>query len=130
VGDDWWVQVGFDGSDLLQGASGDIFQAFQDLSAGLAAGDHSLVQASLDEFDGALTQLTSAMTKIGSEQRGAQDAGELAERMSITFQSELSNMVDADIAYTYTLLAQLQTSYEAAISVSSSARMGTLFDRI
>jgi flagellar hook-associated protein 3 FlgL len=130
VADDWWVQVGFDGSDLLQGTSGDVFAAFQSLSTALSAGDHTLVQATLDDFDTALTQLTSAMTRVGTEQRASQDAGDLASSMRIAFAGELSNMVDADLAETYTMLSQLQTSYEAAISVSAAAKMGTLFDRI
>ena len=129
VADNLDVQVGWDGSDLLQGTT-DIIGAMVNLVANLTGGVADDVQTSIVEIDAALDQVAAARTRIGNEYLVAEDALDLTVSLDIELSEELSRDTEVDMAESYARLFELQTSFEAALQVTASSRTNLLFSRI
>ncbi len=129
IGDNNRTQVGWDGSDLLQG-TGDIIGAFSNLVANLGTGTTAAVQSSLDDFDDAIDQLSLAQVTIGRDYLKAEDAYDLTTILEVELAQQLANDTEADQAESYASLFEAQTAFEAALQVTASSRTSLLFSRI
>jgi flagellar hook-associated protein 3 FlgL len=126
VSDSIEVATGFVGSDILQGTT-DIYAALNTLITELQNNDPAAITTVLGDIDASIDQLSSALTRIGIEWQTAEDAGILADNLSVTLQGALSGVQDADAIETYTRLSELQIAYEAALQVGSTAASANLF---
>jgi flagellar hook-associated protein 3 FlgL len=129
VADSLTVQIGFDGSDLLQGTD-DVMLAMTNFVANLQTGTAAAVQSSIDELNGALDQVSGARAQIGNEFLTAEDALDLSISVDIELSEQLSRDTEVDMADSYTRLFEMQAAFEAALQVTASARTSLLFSRI
>lgn len=129
IGDNNRTQIGWDGSDLLQG-TGDIVLAFTNLVANLGTGTVAAVQSSLDDIEDAIDQLSRAQVTIGRDYLKAEDAYDLTAVLEVELSQQLANDTEADQAESYSSLFEAQTAFEAALQVTASSRTSLLFARI
>lgn len=129
VADSLTVQIGFDGSDLLQGTD-DIILAMTNFVANLQTGTAAAVQTSIDELNGALDQVSEARSRVGNEYLTADDALDLSVSIDIEVGEQLSRDTEVNMAESYTRLFEMQSAFEAALQVTASARTSLLFSRI
>lgn len=127
VGEDRWVQAGFDGSDVFAGDA-DVFGALDDLAVALEADDATAVGASLDPLDASTRAVSAARGAIGVETQIAEDAAAVAEAMGVLFSERLDALVGADPVETYTRLNELQSAYTATLQVAGSTTTRSLLD--
>ena len=66
--------------------------------------------------------------QVGFAINDAEDAATIAENLELTFQTALDAEVGADPIETYTRLAELQGSYQAALQVTAKSGGSSLFD--
>ena len=88
VGEGTDAQIGWDGSDLLQGTN-DIIGAFSNLVTNLTTGTSVAVRSSIDDLDLALDQLSEARSRVANEFIVAEDAKDLT--VSLDFQRPRSS---------------------------------------
>ena len=129
IGNDKVAATGFDGSTLLQGG-GDVVVAIQDLITALNGGLANDVRAAIDGLDDAVAQLGEARTTIGGEMKRADDALEIHAAMRAQLGQLESDLTNVDSIESYTRLFEVQTAFEAALSVTAATRGQTLFARM
>jgi len=123
------VDIGFDGSDVFQGAV-DVFTAYDDLLTGLSTDDDTLIQGSLGDFDAVFDQLNNYQTRIGTEMNIASDMEELAQNIKIHVSERLSSIEDVDMAEAMTQFSMLQAQYQINLQLTSKTRGMSLFERM
>lgn len=126
VGDNLRVTVGYDGSQFFP----DAIQALDALILAMrsGAGSAQAVQATLDPLQQANEGLVLARSEAGFEYNDAEDAMTTSENLELALQSALDNEIAADPIETYTRLAELQSSYQAALQVTAQSGSRSLFD--
>lgn len=129
VGENLTAQIGWDGSNLLQG-TGDVVTAFTNLVANLGTGNAADVQTSLDDIELAIDQIAEAQSLIGREYLIAEDAYDLTMTMELQLTQQLANDTEVDQADSYASLFEAQAAFEAALQVTASTRTSLLFARI
>ena len=127
VGEERWVQSGWDGSDVFQG-SVDSFQVLEDLETALNANDPDAVFALLDDLEEVTEQAISWRQEAGWEYNNADDALALSESLRTELAGHLSSAVDANIAEVYLQLEEARNSYSAALQVAAGGMGDSLFD--
>ena len=127
VGEERWVQAGWDGSDVFQG-SVDSFQVLEDLETALNANDPDAVFALLDDLEEVTEQAISWRQEAGWEYNNADDALALSESLRTELAGHLSSAVDANIAEVYLQLEEARNSYSAALQVAAGGMGDSLFD--
>ena len=127
VGEDRWVQIGFDGSAIFDGGT-DVFATMDALVTALETDDPAGVSAALGSLDDATDQIATARGEIGVQTQSAQDARAVAESMAAVFGERLSALVEADPVETYTRLNELQSAYSSTLQVAASATTKSLLD--
>lgn len=128
VGERESVGATLDGSKVFQGDV-DVFQVLSDLQTALAADDATAVGATLDGLDKASRQLVDARQDVGYRRARTEDATQVAQNLSLMLDQHLSDAISVDPAEAFTDLAQLQTSYQAALQVTAATGSGSkLFD--
>jgi flagellar hook-associated protein 3 FlgL len=130
VGEGVTVATGFDGSDLLQGASGDVIGAVSNLVAALTGGTSAAVQSALDDLDAATDQISIARTTVGIEMDLALDSHDLSLSIDVELARQLSDLTEADTVEAFTRMFELQSTYEASLQITAQARTNLLFNRI
>lgn len=129
IGDDNWVQSGWDGSDVFQGDI-DSFQVLADLSTALNANIVADVRSVLSDVDTAVEQAISNHQDVGWAFKKTDDAMELAEHLEVDLTQHLSALVDADPAEAYLRLEEAQMAYSAALQVAAGGMSMGLFEHI
>jgi len=129
TGESQEVATGFVGSVLFQD-SVDIFGVLTDLADALEADDVDAIQATLEGFDSATTALSTARGLVATEYNQAEDAMTLASNMEVLLSSSLDDATAADPVAVYTRLAELQTTYEATLQLTSASQSMNLFSML
>ncbi len=124
VGDSTWAQTGFVGSEIFDEA----FAAIDEFLTALDSDDTDAIQASLGSLGDADSTITSAWSSVGYEMNMIDDAMTSAEAVATQLSESLAGLVEVDLAAAYTRLAELQTSYEATLQISSQTLSTSLFD--
>ena len=127
VGEDRWVQSGWNGADVFQGDV-DSFQILEDLETALNANDPDAVFDLLDDLSDVTEQAISWRQEAGWAYNNADDALALSESLKSELSGHLSSAVDANIADVYLQLEQARNSYSAALQVASGGMGASLFD--
>ncbi len=127
VSKDEWLQVGWDGSQVFQGGV-DLFAKLDDLETALNANDVTSIQGLLPDMEAGVKQTVKWRAEIGAQWQKGEDALALSDRLTVFFNEQLATMVEVDPVETYSKLASLRTSYEAALRVSAQSMSQTLFD--
>jgi len=129
IGDDNWVQAGWDGSAVFQG-NVDSFQVLSDLSVVLNANQPANVRLLLGDVNTALEQAIAAHQDVGWAYAKTDDALVLAEHLEVDLTQHLSSLVDADPAEAYLRLEEAQMAYSAALQVAAGGMSMGLFEHI
>ncbi len=126
AGRDVRIQTGFDGSAILS----DAITALEDLAAAMRSGPGSAAatSATITDIDTSQQTIISSRMEAGFDFNQAEDAMAVAENLELTLQSALDAKVAADPIETYTRLAELQSSYQAALQVTAQSGNSSLFD--
>jgi len=127
VSKDEWLQVGWDGSQVFQGDI-DLFTKLDELETALNANDVASIQGLLPDMENGVKQTVKWRAEIGAQWQKGEDALSMAEKLTVFFNEQLATMVEVDPVETYSKLASLRTSYEAALRVSAQSMSQTLFD--
>ena len=123
------VEVGYDGSDVFQGAF-DVFQSLDDFVTALNADDGESIRGLITEFDAVFDQLDVYRTKIGTNTRRALDMIELTESLQIELQTRLSSVEEVDLTEAITRFSLLQTQYDINLQLTTKTRTVSLFSRM
>jgi flagellar hook-associated protein 3 FlgL len=127
VGENRWVQTGYDGSQVFQGTI-DVFAVMNNLIAGLQADNDAAVEASIADLDTAQVQNAFWRSTVGSEANAAEDALLVAEGLDQVLSARLDEVIGIDEGTAYLSLSELQTTYQAVLQVSATSSRSTLFD--
>lgn len=129
VGENQWVQTGYDGSQIFQ-STVDVFAVLNNLLVGLQTDNDVTIETALGDLDLATTQISTWHSTVGSEVNTATDALEVAESLDQVLSQRLEEIVNIDPTTAYLDLSDLRNAYEAVLQVSSSSSKTTLFDLI
>ena len=129
IGDDVYVQSGWDGSEVFQG-NVDVFAVLDDLATALNSNDDAQVFALIDDVELGVEQMIEGRQSIGWAYAKTEDYLVLAEKMQAELTQNLGSLVDADSAEVYMQLQEAQSAYEAAIQVASSGMNLSLFNSL
>ena len=123
VGEGSRVRINHNATVGLNGAGGgvDIFALTQQLRDALSADDQVAVQASLDEWETAIDQVTQAQSDMGANFQRLQTHKRINEVFKVELERTRSSLQDTDFAEAASELSLRQTAYEA--SLASSARV-------
>ncbi len=124
VSESVWIDTGFDGSS----AFGAAIAALMDLSAALRTGDQSLVQAEIDNVQGADTGIIALQGKIGVAWNQADDATVAGESARLFLQAQIDGLIGTDPTEALTELTAAQAAYETVLAVSAQVFEKSLFD--
>jgi flagellar hook-associated protein 3 FlgL len=126
VGDDTWVQVGWDGSEVFQGTV-DIFQVLDDLDTALSTNDPDQVFALISDIQAAGEQAITSRQEVGWQYARSEDGEILAENLTAEFSGHLEAMVGTDEAAVYMALQQARYSFQSAMQVAAAGMNLSLF---
>lgn len=126
VGRGLTVATAWDGSKVFQGTV-DIFQVLADVANALSTNNVPAATATLADLDTARQQLVSSRADIGIHGATALDAGQVARELGDRSAAATANLAEEDQATAFTKLAQLRSTYEAAMQTVVS-RPHSLFE--
>ncbi|MEZ4239393.1 MAG: flagellin [Myxococcota bacterium] len=121
------VLVAIDGSEVFQGGV-DVFSALSDLEAALTADDPAAVRDLLPTLEDAFQQVVKGRQEVGYRQARVDDTTVVSEGLASMLEDRLYTATAADPAQAYTELANLTTTYEAALQVTAQSSGAKLFD--
>jgi flagellar hook-associated protein 3 FlgL len=127
IGDSRWVETGMDGSALFNGPV-DIFATITTLETELLANNTAGIRGTLNDMELATETISDGRAQVGTFMNVADDAIAVAGSLRVVFNDRLADLIEADPIEAYTTLAQLRSSYEAALQVAGSGSSRTLFD--
>ena len=120
------VEVGFDGSDVFQGAV-DVFSAFDDFISGLQNNDDVLIRNAVGDFNSVFDKVNNYVTRIGTEMNIAMDMNELSQTLELQIDQRLSNVEDVDIAKAMTNFTMMQNQYQINLQLTVKTQGMSLF---
>jgi flagellar hook-associated protein 3 FlgL len=129
IGDDTWVQVGWDGSEVFQGSI-DVFQVLDDLDAALSANDPDQVFALISDIQAASKQSIESRQEVGWQYARSEDGEILASNLSAEFTEHLDSMIGANEAAVYMKLQQARYSFQSAMQVAAAGMNLSLFNQL
>lgn len=126
VGENEWVQTGYDGGQVFSQA----IQDLDDFANVLRTGTSDDVANLLPALGASIDSLISSRQQVGYDIIDAQAAQDLAENLKDELTERQSDLISADPFQAYSRLSQLQTTYDAAIRVTSQTNQTGLFNFI
>jgi flagellar hook-associated protein 3 FlgL len=129
IGDNNWVQAGWNGADVFQGTV-DAFQVLDDLSTALNANLPDDVFNLIADINTAVDQSIASHQDVGWAFTKTDDAMELAEHLEVDLTQHLAALVESDPAEAYLRLQEAQMAYSAALQVAAAGMSMGLFKYI
>lgn len=111
------VDINSVGSQVFSGQNVDIFDTLQDLHQALVTNTPADLDAIIASLSTGLDQLTNSRTDLGSRVSRLERVSEALQLLDFTTQSRRSEIEDADLAEVTSLLATLETNYQASLLV-------------
>jgi len=108
------VTVGLSGARVFQGDV-DIFAVLQDLQNSLATGDADGIQATLDNLDRSIGQVSKHMAEIGGRVNRLDQTEARMEESRLTLETLVSEEEDLDLIQAASELAYYETVLEASV---------------
>lgn len=118
------VQINVDATSAINGAAAggiDIFALMVELRDAMTADDQARVQATLDQWELSIDQLTQAQSRLGSRFNRLETHKGVNEVFEVELERTRAVLQDTDFAEAASEFSLRQTAYEA--SLSSSARV-------
>ncbi len=126
VGDADYVKGAVDGEEVFGGAT-DVFLLLDDAETAMLAGDGDAAAALLDRFEESHSHIAESRSKVGVDQRRAEDQNELVRELSLLLTDLEERATGTDLIETYTKLSAMRTSYEATLQITAQSFTPTLF---
>lgn len=126
VGENQWVQTGYDGGQIFSQA----IQDLEDFANVLRTGTPDDVANLLPALGTSIDSLISSRQAAGYDMMDAQAAEVLASSLEVELNQRQSDLITADPFEAFSRLTQLQTTYDAAIRVTSQTSQTGLFNYI
>ncbi len=114
VGSGEWVTVGLSGARIFQGDV-DVFAVLKDLKDSLETGDTEGVQATLDDLDRSIGQVSRHMAEIGGRVNRLDQTQARMDESSLTLQKLVSGEEDLDLIQAASALTHYQTALNASV---------------
>jgi len=108
------ITVGLSGARVFQGDV-DVFAVLQDLENSLAAGDNDGVQATLDDLDRSIGQVSKHMAEIGGRVNRLDQTEARMDESRLTLETLVSEEEDLDLIQAASELTYYQTVLEASV---------------
>jgi flagellar hook-associated protein 3 FlgL len=128
VGDGLTIDMSVTGVDLRDTPAGDMFQVLTDLENALRANDTQAINDMLAPIDDVIEHATDITSRLGNNINRMEFMFERYESFRITQKADISSLVDADYAETFSALQRTQTLFEAAMAVHTTMFNGSLLD--
>ncbi|HVX64958.1 MAG TPA: flagellin [Bryobacteraceae bacterium] len=109
-------------------AADNVFAAIEQLAQGLANNDSDEIEQAMIAMDDAGAWLNTNLTFYGSVQNRITDSLAMANKYQIQWQTQLSQLRDADTAEAITTLETSRTQQEAALAAQANFGARSLFD--
>ena len=111
------ITIGFSGGRVFQGDV-DIFSVLQDLRDSLAAGDSVGVQATLDNLDRSIGQVSQHMAELGGRVNRLDQTEARMDEISLSLETLVSGEEDIDLIQAASALSFYQSVLEATVMSS------------
>jgi flagellar hook-associated protein 3 FlgL len=105
-----------------------VFNALNQLQAGLTSGNQLTLQGSLTSFDTALDSVSTARAQVGARVNRMESLKQRQDNVSVSLTALLSNVKDVDMASAITNFTMAQTVYQASLKASAQAMQTSLLD--
>src|SRR5260370_1656966 len=105
-----------------------VFDALNQLQAGLTSGNSLTLQSSLTSFDTALDAVSTARAQVGARVNRMDSLKQRQDNVSVNLTSLLSNVKDVDMASAITNFTMAQTVYQASLKASAQTMQTSLLD--
>ena len=105
-----------------------LFDGLDKLQSGLASGDTTAVQNTLDTFDQALGSITNARAQVGARVNRLESLKQRQDSVSTDLTGLLSNVKDVDMAAAITNFSMAQNVYQASLKASAQTMQVSLLD--
>ena len=116
IGDGQTVDTNIPGSRAFSGPTVNLFQDLQDFHQALVTNDGQGLEASIDQFDQSLSQVTDARANLGARVNRLDTVKDSLDLLTVNTQSLRSDFEDADFAKAASELASLQSTLEATMA--------------
>jgi flagellar hook-associated protein 3 FlgL len=108
------ITIGFSGGRVFQGGV-DIFSVLQDLRDSLDTGDSAGVQATLDNLDRSISQVSEHMAELGGRVNRLDQTEARMDDISVSLETLVSGEEDIDLIQAASELTFYQTVLEASV---------------
>ncbi len=122
------IQVNVPGSQIFQGAGGDIFGALQQLVTALQSGNTTNIGTATTQVSTALNYLSDQRVFYGNAIDQLNSNQSFLQQEQVNLQSEDNTLVGANMAQVATNLAQTQTAQSAALAALAKVIPQSLLD--
>jgi len=122
------IQINLPGSQVFQGAGGDIFGALQQLVTALQSGNTTNIGAATTQVSTALNYLSDQRVFYGNAVDQLNSNQSFLQQEQVNLQSEDNTLVGANMAQVSTNLAQTQTAQSAALAALARVIPQSLLD--
>jgi flagellar hook-associated protein 3 FlgL len=126
VGENQWVQTGYDGSQVFQG-NVDLFATLSTMVTDLQTNNVVGIQNAIASIDTGTDQISLWRAAVGAEVNGSDDAAATGESIGSMLSVRLDSLVNIDQSEVYLDLSDLRTTYESTLRVSATSSQTTLF---
>lgn len=120
------VQVGLDGRRLL--ARGDFFATLRQMADAVRRGDAAALQARLGDLDAALDQVTAVRSRLGLQQRQAEQYRLGALDLQRDLEARLGRELGAELERQVLDLTESQNAYQAVLAATARTLPQSLLD--
>jgi flagellar hook-associated protein 3 FlgL len=111
-----------------QNSGVNVFKVLKDLSIGLRANDKETIQETLDHIDGALAQVISSRSQVGSRVATLNHALESLQKNQVDAKGLISNLEDVDTFELVSEINKTESTLKAALSTSGKLVQPSLLD--
>jgi len=122
------IQTNVPGSQIFQGAGGDIFGALQQLVTALQSGNTTNIGTATTQVSTALNYLSDQRVFYGNAINQLNSNQSFLQQEQVNLQSEDNTLVGANMAQVATNLAQTQTAQSAALAALAKVIPESLLD--
>lgn len=128
VADGVKLDISITGSELRDTEAGDLFEVIGNIEQALRDNDSDQLSGMIDDIDSSIEHVTTVTSRLGNNINRMEYVFEQYESTKISQRSDVSEMVDADYAQSFSELQRVQVAYESAMAVHSTMFGNSLLD--
>jgi flagellar hook-associated protein 3 FlgL len=122
------IQVNVPGSQIFQGAGGDVLGSLQQLITALQSGNTANIGTATNQLSGALSYLSQQRVFYGNTVNELNSNQSFLQQEKVNLQTQENTLVGVDMATAATELTQAQTAHQAALAALAKVIPVSLLD--